>query len=99
MICLDTNVVIAVINGRPPQVRRKVQAALTEGRGVGVPVIVLYELWYGIRKSARPDENAAALATFLALDIAPWAFEPEDAEAAGEIRARTGAPRHADRSL
>jgi len=27
------------------------------------------------------------LSTFLALDITPWPFEPEDAEEAGDIRA------------
>jgi hypothetical protein len=29
-------------------------------------------MWYGIEKSARPHDNAANLATFLALDVTPW---------------------------
>ena len=62
---------------------------------MSVSSIVLYELWYGINKSARPAANAAALAFFLGAGIAPVPFEPEDAQEAGEIRAaleRLGAP-------
>jgi tRNA(fMet)-specific endonuclease VapC len=95
MICLDTNAVIAAINLRDPRVRNRVQQALVDGVTVGIPAIVLYEMWYGIKKSARPRANAAMLATFLSLDVVPWRFEPEDAEEAGDIRAvleRAGMP-------
>jgi tRNA(fMet)-specific endonuclease VapC len=87
MICLDTNAVIAVIDLRVPQIRARLERALLDGVTVGVPVIVLYELWYGIKKSARPSANATALATFLTLDVIRWPFEPEDAVEAGDIRA------------
>jgi tRNA(fMet)-specific endonuclease VapC len=87
MICLDTNAVIAAINRRLPAVRRKVEAALVQEPPIGIPIIVLYEMWYGIRKSAQPQANAAALATFLTLDMTPWPFDSEDAEEAGDIRA------------
>jgi tRNA(fMet)-specific endonuclease VapC len=87
MICLDTNAVIAVINLRVPQIRARLEHALLDGVTLGVPVIVLYELWYGIKKSARPSANATALATFLTLDVIQWPFEPEDAVEAGDIRA------------
>lgn len=95
MICLDTNAVIVAINRRAPEVRRRLEAALVQGDIVGLPTIVLYELWYGIKKSARPRANAARLATFLSLDVQTWPFEPEDAEVAGAIRAAldaAGAP-------
>ena len=95
MICLDTNAVIATINRRSPNVRRRLEAALAGSVVVGVPAIVLYELWYGSRKSARPEVNGLALSTFLTLAVTPWPFEPEDAEEAGDIRAaleRAGAP-------
>lgn len=95
MICLDTNAVIAAINGRPREVRRRLRTVLADGTTVGISAIVLYELWYGIRKSDRPEENAAALSTFLGLNVTPWPFEPEDAEEAGDIRAaleRAGTP-------
>jgi tRNA(fMet)-specific endonuclease VapC len=95
MICLDTNIVIAAINQRRPEVRARLLQTLVDGMTVGIPSIVLYEMWYGIKKSARPQENADNLSAFLALDLTLWPFEPEDAEEAGDIRAtleRTGKP-------
>ncbi len=95
MICLDTNVVIAAINRRSPSVRERLETALSERVAVGISAVVLYELWYGIEKSARRQANAATLETFLALDITPWPFDAEDAEEAGQIRAaleRAGTP-------
>jgi tRNA(fMet)-specific endonuclease VapC len=95
MISLDTNAVIAAINRRVPSIRPRLEAAIVAGEPVGISAIVLFELRYGIIKSARPQENRAILAAFLALDVTPWPFEPEDAEEAGEIRAeleRRGTP-------
>jgi len=95
MICLDTNVIIAAINQRAAAVRQRLMKTLHEGTVVGVPAVVLYELWYGIKKSARVQENTDALDEFLALDVTPWPFEPEDAEEAGDVRAaleRLGTP-------
>jgi tRNA(fMet)-specific endonuclease VapC len=95
MISLDTNAVIAAINRRLPSVRPRLEAAIVAGEPVGISAMVLFELRYGIIKSARPQENRAILAAFLALDVTPWPFEPEDAEEAGEIRAeleRRGTP-------
>jgi tRNA(fMet)-specific endonuclease VapC len=95
MICLDTNIVIAVINQRAAAVRQQLMKTLHEGTIVGIPTVVLYELWYGIKKSARTQMNTAALDNFLALDVTPWPFELEDAEEAGDVRAvleRLGTP-------
>jgi|HubBroStandDraft_1064217.scaffolds.fasta_scaffold35586_4 tRNA(fMet)-specific endonuclease VapC len=95
MICLDTKAVIAAINRRVPLMRQRLEAALVEGVTIGIPVITLYEMWSGIRKSARPQANATVLAAFLSLDVTPWPFEAEDAEEAGDIRAaleRAGTP-------
>jgi tRNA(fMet)-specific endonuclease VapC len=95
MICLDTNIIIAAINQRAAAVRQRLMKTLHEGTIVGIPTVVLYELWYGIKKSARAQENADALNDFLALDVTPWPFEPEDAEEAGDVRAaleRLGTP-------
>jgi tRNA(fMet)-specific endonuclease VapC len=85
-MCLDTNAVIAAINNRPPDVRRRLTASLADGVNIGVSTIVLFELWYGIRKSARPRENTEILAAFLALGVTPWPFDPEDADEAGALR-------------
>lgn len=95
MICLDTNIVVAAINQRLPHVRERLLQTLVDGEAVGIPAIVLFEMWYGIKKSTRPQQNAANLATFLALDLTPWPFDAEDAEEAGDIRAaleRPGTP-------
>lgn len=95
MICLDTNAVIAAINQRVPNVRQRLEAALVARTTIAIPVIVLYELSYGIRKSMRGQANAQALAAFLALGLTVWYFEPEDAEEAGGIRLaleRAGTP-------
>ncbi len=75
--------------------RERLEQALDDRTTVGIPAVVLYEMWYGIRKSARPAANAAVLANFLALDVTVWPFEVDDAEEAGDIRAaleRTGTP-------
>jgi tRNA(fMet)-specific endonuclease VapC len=95
MIALDTNIVIAAINRRIPRVRTRLLQTLVDGSIVGIPSIVLYEMWYGIKKSGRPQENAANLSAFLALDVTLWPFEQEDSEEAGDIRAaleRAGTP-------
>src|SRR6516164_4826443 len=95
MICLDTNAGIASINLRPPTVRARLEQALAEAAPVGLSAIVLFELWYGIKKSARAGLNTLTLATFLALDVTPLPFEPDDAQEAADIRAaleRTGTP-------
>ncbi|MEO3435120.1 type II toxin-antitoxin system VapC family toxin [Inquilinus sp. CAU 1745] len=95
MICLDTNAAIAAINRRAPEVRRRLEVTIAQGVDIGIPAIALFELHYGIAKSARPFENAMILDTFLALGMSLWPFEPEDAGEAGEIRAaleRAGTP-------
>ena len=71
------------------------ESAIAADAPIGIPTIVLFELRYGIARSARPQENAAILAAFLTLDVSPWPFELEDAEEAGDIRAeleRAGTP-------
>lgn len=95
MICLDTNAVILAINRRKPEVRWRLLMALAAGTAIGIPTVVLFEMHYGIAKSARPLENAAILATFLMLEVSLWPFEPDDAVVAGDIRAeleRAGTP-------
>ena len=94
MICLDTNAVVGAID-RTPSVLSRLRTQHLAGVVVGIPTVVLYELWYGVHKSARRRENAATLAAFLALGYVIWPFEPEDAEEAGDIRAvleRAGTP-------
>lgn len=94
MICLDTNVVVAVLRGGPPQLIERFRRRLVEG-SLALSAIALYELRYGVAKSARRAANADRLAVFLQAPIEILAFDPDDAEEAGEIRAdleRTGTP-------
>lgn len=95
MIALDTNAVIAAINVRPPAIRTRLERALAERVAIGIPIMALFEIRYGIAKSARVEQNVAALAAFLTLDVALWPFDAEDAGEAGDIRAaleRAGTP-------
>jgi len=61
--------------------------AINAGARVWVPVVALYELWYGVAKSTRPEENAKRVETFVAGPIQLLAFDETDAQAAGAIRA------------
>jgi tRNA(fMet)-specific endonuclease VapC len=94
MLCLDTNVVIGCLKGSPSAWVERLERELLHD-AVALPVIVLFELQYGVAKSARRRDNAERLATFLQLPIAILSFEAGDAEDAGDIRAtleRAGTP-------
>jgi tRNA(fMet)-specific endonuclease VapC len=95
MILLDTNAVIEVLNHRTSPVRSRIAAAIEQGNTLSISSVVLFELWYGVAKSAHPQRNAQRIADFLAGKIAVLPFEAADAEHAGDIRAgleRTGIP-------
>jgi tRNA(fMet)-specific endonuclease VapC len=84
---LDTNACIALIKGKPASVRKRFQAVIAEHANVFVPSVVAFELWYGVAKSLRPEANRQRLAAFLRGPIALLAFDDEDAQSAGKIRA------------
>jgi tRNA(fMet)-specific endonuclease VapC len=95
MIGLDTNVVVHALSGRSPAVRRRLDARVAGGDTLAIPVIVLFELEFGIAKSDRAAENRAKLRAFMGVGIEVWPFEAEDAAEAGSIRAaleRAGTP-------
>jgi tRNA(fMet)-specific endonuclease VapC len=52
-----------------------------------VSSVVIYELWYGVARSERRRENAERLRVFLSGRIDVAAFDAEDAETAGDLRA------------
>src|SRR5262245_40294388 len=85
----------AALTDRTSPVRARIGAAIRLNHPLAISSIVLFELWYGAAKSARPDRNAQRIADFLAGPIEILAFEPADAEEAGYIRAtleRAGTP-------
>ena len=96
MICLDTNVVVTVLNRRSSQVNERLLREIATDLVV-LPAIALFELRYGIANATRVAENERRLAIFFdslpTLRILP--FEARDAEEAGIIRAdlkRKGTP-------
>ncbi len=83
---LDTNACIAVINGQPASVRANLQRAFDGGVAVALSCVTLFELRYGVAKSARVAFNTERLEVFLAA-MSTLPFDDRDAEASGEIRA------------
>jgi len=86
VICIDTNVAIAALNGRPVQAVDRLAEALTRGP-VALPAPALHELWYGAAKSTRIAENVARIERFLSAEIVVLPFDADDAREAGFIRA------------
>ena len=84
---LDTNACIALINGHSPALRARVQKATDGGAHVLVSSIALFELWYGVAKSAKQDFNRKRLESFLTGPVRVLPFEDADAHAAGSVRA------------
>ena len=84
---LDTNAVIALLKDEPAIFRKRLRRTVSRGAAIAVSSIVLYELWYGVARSARRRENAERLRVFLSGGIEVSAFDEEDAKTAGELRA------------
>ena len=96
MIHLDTNVAIALLNGRPHHVRTHFDAARDAGVPTCLSSIVYHELMYGAAASARRRDNEEKIAFFIASGrIALIDFNEADATEAADIRAylrRQGTP-------
>lgn len=84
---LDTNACIALINGKPAEVRSRFEALAATGTAIATSSIVAFELWYGVAKSAQADRNAERLSAFLAGPLDVVDFTVEDSREAGEVRA------------
>jgi tRNA(fMet)-specific endonuclease VapC len=95
MICLDTNIVIGIVNGRSSSLRLRLEEQMRSGTPVVLPVIALFEMRYGFAKSDRREHSERLLDRFLGLGVDVLPFELEDAAHAGDIRAhleRRGTP-------
>jgi tRNA(fMet)-specific endonuclease VapC len=84
---LDTNACIALINGHPAVVRRRMEKASAGGARVLISSNAVFELWYGVDKSTKQEFNRKRLETFLAGPILVLPFEDADARVAGSVRA------------
>lgn len=95
MICLDTNAVINLLNDRRSPLLPRIETVVQAGHTVGVPSIVLFELWYGVGNSRRRKANADRISDFMADLMQVLDFDRDDAREAGDIRAflkRQGTP-------
>jgi tRNA(fMet)-specific endonuclease VapC len=84
---LDTNVCIALMSGESAEVRAARRIALLEGLQLFVPVIVRFELQYGVWKSRHVALNQKRLNDFLDPSIEILDFDRNDADRAARIRA------------
>jgi tRNA(fMet)-specific endonuclease VapC len=92
---LGTNAVVALLRNKPAGVRERYREAEQSGDYLAVSSIVLFELWYGVEKSGRVQENKERLRVLLSGDLDLLAFDDEDAQTAGRVRAaleRNGTP-------
>jgi tRNA(fMet)-specific endonuclease VapC len=88
MICLDTNIVISIVNGRDSSLRHRLGEQMRSGMAIGLSVVALFEMRYGFAKSDRRSHSERLLEKFLGLGIDILPFEADDAAHAGEIRAQ-----------
>lgn len=83
-LMLDTNICIDLIRDRPPSFLERV-ASHAVGE-IGISVITLAELEYGVSKSSRPAKNREALDQFVS-PLAVAAFERQATAVYGRLRA------------
>jgi tRNA(fMet)-specific endonuclease VapC len=88
MIHLDTNVAIALLNGRPRQLRERFDEARKAETPLGLSVIAYHELMYGAAASERRHDNEEKIALLIASGgISLIDFDTADADEAADIRA------------
>lgn len=82
---LDTSVCISVIRGEAGAVRRYAEQSLAFR--LHISTISLHELWVGVARNPGRLDERRRLERFLGQGGVLSAFEPEDARAAGAIKA------------
>jgi tRNA(fMet)-specific endonuclease VapC len=84
---LDTNVCIAILNGKSPQIEARLVKELKADSQMSISSVSAFELWYGVAKSARRPANTQQMASFLGNWVSLLSFDDLDARFAGELRA------------
>jgi tRNA(fMet)-specific endonuclease VapC len=79
---LDANAVIALLNDTTSPIARRIRRYAP--REIGVPAVVIHELYCGAFRSQRVEKNVARVD---ALRFPVLEFDLEDARQAGEVRA------------
>jgi tRNA(fMet)-specific endonuclease VapC len=86
MLSLDSNVLIDLVNGKHPVLRKRYDAVMFSGDPIVVSALVAHELIFGALISRRPDVQIAAARSILGdHEIVDWSIE--DAWAAARLRA------------
>jgi tRNA(fMet)-specific endonuclease VapC len=83
------------LRGKAEAYERHHARAASQQRPVLLSGVALFELWYGVHKSARSERNRLFLAHYLSGPVRPFAFDEDDAAEAGRLRAlleRAGTP-------
>lgn len=83
-LSLDTNVLVELVNGGQPGVRRAFEAALVRGEEMVVSVLAAYELRFGAAFSGRSAEVRSAEAMLSQFEIV--AFSEDDGDGAARVR-------------
>ncbi|CUA92832.1 type II toxin-antitoxin system VapC family toxin [Thiomonas bhubaneswarensis] len=86
LFLLDTNAVIALLNAQGGLVSQRIRQY--RPADIGLPSIVMHELYFGAFRSQRLERNLA-LVDRLRFEVVP--FDQDDARRAGEIRAALAA--------
>lgn len=81
---LDTNICIYIIKRKPKEaIGRFIRSEISQ---IGISSITLSELFYGVSKSSKPEQNLMALTQFIApLEILPYGDDA--AQCYGHLRA------------
>jgi len=82
---LDTNICIYIIKKKPEDVIKHFLKMKPDS--IGISNITISELYYGVAKSSKPNENTVALEQFL-FSLIEIDFNKIDAIAYGTIRAQ-----------
>ena len=83
---LDSNVAIEILNGDRFGYRDRLRSLLASGERPILSSIVVFELWYGVARSERFEENARGFRQLLS-QVSVLPFNTDAAIGAGEIRA------------
>lgn len=67
--------------------RRRFEETTASGEPIATSSVVLFELWYGVCNSRRPESNVERLNVFLSGPIDVFEFDSQDARESGRIRA------------
>jgi tRNA(fMet)-specific endonuclease VapC len=85
---LDTSTCVDLLRPKASLVRTRAEKAISSGERLLLSSIVVYELWYGVQKSDRIEENTRKLQSLLSGPVEICPFYDDDARKAGEVRAQ-----------